>query len=124
VSALTHFEILWGYRKAGLATERYEAFLSKLDIDVAPLLEEDAVFAANKKPGREKLVDALIAATVSRYDSLIWTRDTDYLRFLPKEKVIIIQQTSHHPSGGDACKGSTDTPQGATPMNDGDPRTP
>ena len=24
----------------------------------------------------------------------------------------------------DACKGSTDTPQGATPMNDGDPRTP
>jgi predicted nucleic acid-binding protein len=100
VSALTHFEILWGYRKAGLATERYEAFLSKLDIGVAPLLEEDAVFAANKKPGREKLVDALIAATVSRYDSLIWTRDTDYLRFLPKEKVVIIQQTSHHTSEG------------------------
>jgi putative transposase len=24
----------------------------------------------------------------------------------------------------DACKGNTDTPQGATPMNDGDPRTP
>jgi predicted nucleic acid-binding protein len=100
VSALTHFEILWGYRKAGLATERYEAFLSKLDIGVAPLLEEDAVFAANKKPGREKLVDALIAATVSRYDSLIWTRDTDYLRFLPKEKVVIIQQTIHHPPKG------------------------
>jgi predicted nucleic acid-binding protein len=100
VSALTHFEILWGYRKAGLATERYEAFLSKLGIDVAPLLEEDAVFAANKKPGREKLVDALIAATVSRYDSLIWTRDTDYLRFLPKEKVIIAQQTSRYPSEG------------------------
>ena len=100
VSALTHFEILWGYRKAGLATERYDAFLSKLEINVAPLLEEDAVFAANKKPGREKLVDALIAATVSRYDSLIWTRDTDYLRFLPKEKVVIIQQTSHHTSEG------------------------
>jgi len=100
VSALTHFEILWGYRKAGLATERYDAFLSKLEINVAPLLEEDAVFAANKKPGREKLVDALIAATVTRYDSLIWTRDTDYLRFLPKEKVIIIQQTSRYPSEG------------------------
>ena len=100
VSALTHFEILWGYRKVGLATERYDAFLSKLEINVAPLLEEDAVFAANKKPGREKLVDALIAATVSRYDSLIWTRDTDYLRFLPKEKVIIIQQTSRYPSEG------------------------
>ncbi|MGA3406691.1 MAG: PIN domain-containing protein [Candidatus Bathyarchaeia archaeon] len=100
VSALTHFEILWGYRKVGLATERYDAFLSKLEINVAPLLEEDAVLAANKKPGREKLVDALIAATVSRYDSLIWTRDTDYLQFLPKEKVIIIQQTSRYPSEG------------------------
>lgn len=101
VSALTHFEILWGYRKAGLATDRYEAFLSKLDIDVAPLLEEDAVFAANKKPGRKKLIDALIAATVDRYNSSIWTRDTDYLHFLLlKEKVIIIKQTPHHPSEG------------------------
>jgi predicted nucleic acid-binding protein len=70
----------------------------KLEIDVAPLLEEDAVLAADKRPDREELVDALIAATVSRYDSLIWTRDTDYLRFLPKEKVVIIQQASHHPS--------------------------
>jgi predicted nucleic acid-binding protein len=74
--------------------------LSKLDIGVAPLLEEDAVLAANKKPSREKLVDALIAATVDRYDSLIWTRDTDYLRFPPNEKIIIIQQTPHHLSEG------------------------
>ncbi len=90
VSVLTHFEILWGYRKAGLATRAYEVFLSKMDIDVAPLLQEDAVFAANRKPGREKLVDALVAATVSRYDASIWTKDADFLRFLPKEKVIII----------------------------------
>jgi predicted nucleic acid-binding protein len=79
----------WGYRKIGLSTARYEAFLSGLDIEVAPLVQEDAVVAANKKPSREKLVDALIAATVSRYDASIWTRDSDFLNFLPKEKVIL-----------------------------------
>ena len=89
VSVLTHYEILWGYRKIGLPTARYEAFLSGLDIEVAPLVQEDAVVAANKKPSREKLVDALIAATVSRYDASIWTRDSDFLHFLPKEKVIL-----------------------------------
>lgn len=77
-------------QEGGLSTERYEAFLSKLNIDVAPLLEEDAVLAANKRPAKEKLADALIAATVSRYDSLIWTSNMDYLRFLPREKVVII----------------------------------
>jgi predicted nucleic acid-binding protein len=89
LSVLTHFEILWGYWKARLSTARYEVFLSKLNIDVAPLLQEDAVFAAGKKPPREKLVDALVAATVSRYDASIWTKDTDFLQFLPQEKVII-----------------------------------
>jgi predicted nucleic acid-binding protein len=90
VSALTHYEILWGYRKIGLSTARYEAFLSSLEIEVAPLVQEDAVVAANKKPSREKLVDALIAATVSRYDASVWTWGIDFLHFLPKEKVIIL----------------------------------
>ena len=90
LSVLTHFEILWGYKKAGLSTARYESFLSRVDIDVAALLQEDAVIAANKNPGRENLVDALIAATVSRYDASIWTKDADFLRFLPKEKVVIV----------------------------------
>ena len=90
VSALTHFELLWGYRTAGLPSARYETFLSKLDIDVAPLLQEDAVTAANKRPSRENLVDALIAATVTRYDASIWTKDADFLRFLPKQKVILL----------------------------------
>jgi predicted nucleic acid-binding protein len=69
VSVLTHFEILWGCSRAELSTASYETFLSKLDIDVTPLTQEDAVLAASKKPGKEKLVDALVAATVSRYDA-------------------------------------------------------
>jgi hypothetical protein len=36
-----------------LATARYEVFLSGLDIEVAPLVQEDAVVAANKQPSRE-----------------------------------------------------------------------
>jgi len=90
LSVLTHFEILWGYKKAGLATARYESLLSRLDIEVAALLQEDAITAANKNSHRENLVDALIAATVSRYDALIWSKDADFLRFLPKEKVVIV----------------------------------
>lgn len=90
VSVLTHFEILWGYRKAGLLATRYEAFLTKLGIDIAPFLQEDAVLAANWKPNKEKLVDALIAATASRYEATVWTKDSDFLQFLPKERVTII----------------------------------
>lgn len=90
VSALTHFEILWGYRKAGLPTTRYETFLAKLAIDIVPLVEDDAVLAANRKPSREKVVDALIAATAIRYDASVWTKDADFLQFLPVEKVTIV----------------------------------
>lgn len=90
LSVLTHFEILWGYRKARLSTAMYESFLSRLEIEVAALLQEDAVTAANRNLGRQNLVDALIAATVSRYDASIWTKDADFLRFLPKEKVVIV----------------------------------
>jgi predicted nucleic acid-binding protein len=62
----------------------------KLGVDVAPLLEEDAILAADKKPGKEKLVDALIAATVARYDAFLWTKDQDFDQFLPQEKIIIM----------------------------------
>ena len=90
VSVLSHFEILWGYRKAGLPATRYEAFLTKLGIEVTPLSQEDAVLAANWKPSREKLVDVLIAATASRYEATVWTKDSDFLQFLPKERVTIM----------------------------------
>jgi putative transposase len=37
---------------------------------------------------------------------------------------LVIRTAGRLRADSDACKGSTDTPQGATPMNDGDPRTP
>jgi predicted nucleic acid-binding protein len=48
VSTLTHFEILWGHRKAALATERYEAFLSKLDIGVAQQWARSGILLVNR----------------------------------------------------------------------------
>jgi len=90
ISVLTHFELLWGYRMANLGSAHYDDFLKRLHIEIASLLEEDAQLAADKKPGKGKLVDALVAATVTRYDSIIWTKDHDFDQFLPKEKVIIL----------------------------------
>lgn len=90
MSVLTHFQILWGYRTAGLVAARYEAFLNKFGIGVAPLVGEDARLAAQKKPSRKNLIDALISATVIRYGAVVWTRDTDFLRFLPKESVRVL----------------------------------
>lgn len=90
VSVLTHFQILWGYKTAGLATTRYDGFLAKLGVDIASLIEEDALLAARKKPNREDLVDALIAATATRYEAVIWTKDEDFLKFLPRERVTLV----------------------------------
>ena len=90
ISVLTHFEVLWGYRMANLDSARYYGFLERLHIEVASLLEEDARLAADRKPGKGKLVDALVAATVTRYDSNIWTKDHDFDQFLPEEKVTIL----------------------------------
>ena len=53
-------------------------------------MEEDAVFAAKKKPGKGKLVDALIVATVIRYDAFVWTKDADFTQFLLKEKITVL----------------------------------
>jgi predicted nucleic acid-binding protein len=90
VSVLTHFQVLWGYGKAGLAATRYRDFLAKLSVNVAPLVEEDAAVGAQRKPTRENVVDALISATVSRYGATIWTKDKDFLRYMPKEKVKVV----------------------------------
>jgi len=90
ISVLTHFEVLWGYRMAVLDSARYYDFLERLHIEVACLLDEDARSAADRKTGKGKLVDALVAATVTRYDSNIWTKDHDFDKFLPEEKVTIL----------------------------------
>jgi predicted nucleic acid-binding protein len=79
-----------GLREGWSLNGKIRIVLSRLGIEVAALLQEDAVVAAKKKPGKENLVDALIAATVTRYDASIWTKARDFLRFLPKEKVIIM----------------------------------
>ena len=90
ISVLTDFEVLWGYRMANLDSSNYDDFLEKLHVEVASLVEEDAQLAAGKRPGKGKLVDALIAATVTRYDAIIWTKDHDFEQFLPEDKVTIL----------------------------------
>jgi predicted nucleic acid-binding protein len=90
VSVLTHFELLWGYRIANLSSQRYEELIKTLGIEIVPLLEEDAMFAAEKKPGKTKLLDALVASTVARYEAVLWTRDQDFDQFLPEEKIMIV----------------------------------
>ena len=90
VSALTHFQILWGYSTAKLSPLRYETFLEKFGVEVAPLVEEDATLAARKRPSRTNTIDALIAATVSRYQAIIWTKDSDFLNFLPRNLVKMV----------------------------------
>lgn len=90
ISVLTHFEVLWGYRTAKLSSSNYDNFLDKLHVEVAPLLDEDAVLAAVKKPKKGMLVDALIAATVTRYDAILWTKDRDFGQFLPDEKITLL----------------------------------
>ena len=79
-----------GVPNGNLGSTHHHDFLKRLHIEIASLLEEDAQLAADKKPGKGKLVDALVAATVTRYDSIIWTKDHDFDQFLPEEKVIIL----------------------------------
>ena len=91
VSAVTHFQLLWGYSTAGMTPGAYEAFLEATKAEVVPLTKVDAAQAALMKPGREDLLDALIAATARRYDASVWTLDTDYLKFLPKARVRLLR---------------------------------
>ncbi len=89
ISTITHFQIMWGYLTAGLPPDKYMAFLNKIRVEVAPLTKTDAENAANFKPNRTDLLDALIASSVKRYNAIVWTRDKDFLKFLPEHKVRI-----------------------------------
>ena len=90
LSVITHFQILWGYFSAGLPTERYERLLDVTEMGISPLTKLDAEEAARMRPKRDDLLDALIAASVKRQNATIWTRDDDFLKFLPKAKVNLL----------------------------------
>jgi len=79
-----------GYSTASRSPEKYAAFLRKASIQIASLTKIDAEKAAELKPTRADLLDALIAACVTRYDALVWTADKDFFKFLPKDKVRLI----------------------------------
>ena len=76
----------------------------KLGVDIIQLLEEDAVAAADLKPERDTLVDALVAATVARYDAFLWTKDLDFNQFLPEEKIENLLIFSVNLSSGQLCR--------------------
>ena len=105
VSAITHFQLLWGHSLAGLSPARYEAFLEQTATEVVPLTKFDASAAAAIKPSKADLLDALIAASVKRYDANIWTLDRDFLKFLPKTGVRIIRARGEAPSRASGAKG-------------------
>jgi len=90
-SVLTHFQILWGYALANKRSEKYDEFIKRIGIDIIPLTKLDSEEAARMKPSKKDLTDALIAAAVKRYEAYIWTKDSDFLRFLPKDHVRLIK---------------------------------
>jgi len=90
LSAITHFQVLWGYFSAGLSAARYERLLEVTEMAVSPLTKSDAEEAARMKPKKDNLLDALIAASVKRYDAAIWTGDNDFFRFLPRSSVKLV----------------------------------
>ena len=87
VSSITHFQLLWRYSLAGMKPARYEAFLDQTGTEVVPLTKFDATQAAGLKPSKTDLLDALISASVKRYDASVWTLDKDFMKFLPKARV-------------------------------------
>jgi predicted nucleic acid-binding protein len=90
LSVITHFQLMWGYRSAGLSSEKYERLLEVGEIEVSPLTRVDVEAAAEMKPKKSDLLDALIAASVQRHDASIWTRDRDFLNLLPRTRVRLI----------------------------------
>jgi predicted nucleic acid-binding protein len=90
LSVITHFQLLWGYFSAGLSADKYERLLEVAEITISPLTKLDAEEAARMKPNKNDLLDALIAASVKRYDANIWTSDADFLKFLPKANVKLV----------------------------------
>jgi predicted nucleic acid-binding protein len=89
LSAITHFQILWGYLLAKMSPERYARFLDLSGLQVAPIIKADAEEAASMRPSKADALDALIAASAKRYDAVVWTTDKDFLKFLPKARVRI-----------------------------------
>ena len=89
LSVVTHFQLMWGYSISGRPTEKYETFLKKTGIEIAPVTKLDAEAAARMKPKKTDLLDALIASSAKRYDASVWTSDKDFLKFLPREMVRI-----------------------------------
>jgi len=87
VSAISHFQILWGYAIAQMSPTNYHRFLEIAGVEVAPLIGADVEEAAKMKPSRADILDALIASTARRYGAVVWTGDKDFLKFLPKSKV-------------------------------------
>jgi len=90
LSAITHFQVLWGYSSAGLSAEKYERLLEVTEMGIAPVTRLDSEEAARMKPKRGDLLDALIAACVKRHDANIWTSDKDFLKFLPKARTRLV----------------------------------
>ncbi|MDI6884207.1 MAG: PIN domain-containing protein [Hadesarchaea archaeon] len=90
ISVITHFEILWGYALANREPVKYEKFLRATKAEIIPLLQTDAELSAGWRPEPADIRDALIAAGVKRHDATIWTRDSDFLKFLPREQVRLI----------------------------------
>lgn len=90
LSVITHFQVMWGYRSAGLSSERYERLLDVGEIEISALTRTDVEAAAEMKPKKSDLLDALIAASVQRYDASIWTGDRDFLSMLPKNRVRLV----------------------------------
>ncbi len=78
---------MWGYSIAGRSPEKYTAFLRRASVQIAPLTKTDAEEAAQLRPSRADLLDALIAACVKRYDAEVWTADKDFFKFLSKDRV-------------------------------------
>ncbi|KXB01703.1 hypothetical protein AKJ41_00685 [candidate division MSBL1 archaeon SCGC-AAA259O05] len=90
VSAITHFEILWGYSISDKKPTSYKNFLRTAGVRVESILQSDAETSAEWKPSEKDIRDSLIAASVKRRGASIWTRDDDFLNFLPEDRVKII----------------------------------
>jgi predicted nucleic acid-binding protein len=90
LSAISHFQILWGYNMAKMSSAYYHRFLEIGAVEIAPLIRADAEEAAKMKPSKEDLLDALIASSAKRYGAIVWTGDKDFLKFLPKSKVRVM----------------------------------
>lgn len=87
ISALAHFQIMWGYAAAGKDPGRCITFLVKTNVEVEPLTKLDAENAAKMGPSEGDLLDCLIASIARRYGAEICTANKGFLEFLPKDRI-------------------------------------